>query len=384
MSSQLASVEPVFLRKKDVPHVDRDGDPSVFDVCVAAERSAGKDTILAAQICRGLWRIYPKSPEARTSLLLKGLIIRNAKVSVHSMNPNIIRDDNGVAVPTTKVWVDELPLSVSDCEIEQALKKLGCDFRSDIKLEQARDKNHRLTKFFTGRRFVFISVPQTPLPKTVQVAENFKAKLFHWEQKEARLFCSRCLSAGHRISQCVNEIVCRVCSLTGHKSGDPQCPGEEYYAVTEEAGGVDGAGATWGPSPTDRPEADSDSDSAAGETAEVSMEGSLELPGSADRAENTEVTDSTGAPDARGRTVQKTLDSMLRTDRSASKRRASPGGVSRSPKKRIRNQAAGQKDREDEKGNVKGNEKEKKDPRKGENSKNEIAMQGQEDNLEPG
>jgi len=34
------------------------------------------------------------------------------------MNPNIIRDDNGVVVPTTKVWVDELPLSVSDYEIE--------------------------------------------------------------------------------------------------------------------------------------------------------------------------------------------------------------------------------------------------------------------------
>ena len=371
--------EPVFIRRRDVPLVEVEGDPTVYQMCIAAERCSGAKTICGAQPYKGMWRIYPKSEEARTTLLIEGIIIRNVRVSLSANNPFIPRDDNGVAVPTTRVWIDQIPLSVADSEIEFSLRQLGCDLKSRIMLEKARDNDRRLTNFLTGRRFVFITVPPKPLPKWMPVAGDFQAKLFHWEQKEGRQHCTRCLTQGHNFSQCNNDIVCRVCTMSGHRSGAPECPGKPYYA--DESAEEDGTGQAPASSSTGRA---GGAQPAAGPT----TEGTATVDAPASYASVTGGTDTSGNSTAattataampsaggegqergrrRSRESQKTLTGMALhlirekgKDRSSSKRRqsSSPGGDTRSPKaaKRTRGKNGG-KGEEGKKGREKEEEK---------------------------
>ena len=64
----------------------------------------------------------------------------------------------GEEKPETKVWIDNVPISVADSEIEEALVKVRCQLRSSIKLEKARDADKKLTHFLMERRFLFITV----------------------------------------------------------------------------------------------------------------------------------------------------------------------------------------------------------------------------------
>eukprot|EP00745_Piridium_sociabile_P016465 TRINITY_DN24476_c0_g2_i3.p1 TRINITY_DN24476_c0_g2~~TRINITY_DN24476_c0_g2_i3.p1 ORF type:complete len:403 (-),score=71.25 TRINITY_DN24476_c0_g2_i3:645-1853(-) len=219
----MSSVNPVFIKQRDIPNSESSF-PTVLELCLSAERSCGKGSIVGAQSIRGLWRLYPASQEARMQLLVKGIRVRDVCVRLCDTNPFILRDDSGQEKPSTKLWIDEIPISVADSEIEHSLSKLGCELRSEIKLERARDPDNKLTRFLTGRRFVFITVPKNPLDRTTKVS-LFTAKLFHKEQKKNNNppFCSICLQSGHHRSACTSEVVCRTCRLPGHKRGDPSC-----------------------------------------------------------------------------------------------------------------------------------------------------------------
>ena len=367
-SSSYMTVEPVFVLRRDIPQ-GYENRPTVLEVCVAAENTSGRGTILGSQPIGGLWRIYPNSREARNALLLQDLTMRQVKVKVTGTNPYLFKDDRGVEVPTTKVWIDEIPISVSNKEIELSLKRLGCELRSDIKMERARDNDRLLTRFLTGRRFVFITVPSTPLDKTMPVGGLFKAKIFHKEQKTVKLFCSRCLQDGHNFSQCNNDIVCRVCRLSGHRSGDSECAGGRGAPptdTTDPSGGVESS---------QRPE-----------TSQASSEGGVESVQPGDHEEGQRDQPETPAAEAgagatlrskvrRGRTEQRepresqqrTLTGMafglMDKARSASKRRGSPDAVSRSPKAAKRVQATN--DRKEGKGE-RGEEKQREEKGEGE------------------
>ena len=117
-----------------------------------------------------------------------------------------------------------MPISVAESEIEFALKKLGCELRSEIKLERARDADSKLTRFLTGRRFVFITTPYRPLERTTTVG-FFVARLFHKEQRLVKKIvkCSNCLEEGHHKSACDKEVVCQTCKKPGHKKDDEKC-----------------------------------------------------------------------------------------------------------------------------------------------------------------
>ena len=52
------AVEPVFLLRRHLPF----GEGPRYDtleLCLAAERESGLETVLGAQEIRGLWRVYP-------------------------------------------------------------------------------------------------------------------------------------------------------------------------------------------------------------------------------------------------------------------------------------------------------------------------------------
>eukprot|EP00745_Piridium_sociabile_P016029 TRINITY_DN23850_c0_g2_i5.p1 TRINITY_DN23850_c0_g2~~TRINITY_DN23850_c0_g2_i5.p1 ORF type:complete len:102 (+),score=15.13 TRINITY_DN23850_c0_g2_i5:565-870(+) len=62
---------------------------------------------------------------------------------LRNANPFILKDDSGEEKPSTKVWIDNVPIYVVDAEIEHSLVKVGCELRSAIKTERARDLDHR-------------------------------------------------------------------------------------------------------------------------------------------------------------------------------------------------------------------------------------------------
>ena len=139
--------------------------------------------MVGAQLIGSLWRLYPTSMESRANLLVAGIELANIRVNLHETNPFILYSTNGETVDTTRVLISDIPLSFSDDEIEGALKKLGCHFMSPLKHELDRDAvSGKLSKWKTGRRFVFVVVPKTPPPKTVPIG-IFKAKLYHREQR---------------------------------------------------------------------------------------------------------------------------------------------------------------------------------------------------------
>lgn len=223
MSTQ-EPVLPVFIRNNDIARTALNP-ATVLEVCLAAERISGRGSIIGAQDIRGLWRIYPANRDSRNTLLIQGIALRGMTIKVCATNPYTLRDNAGEETPSTKVWIDDIPISVADSEIEFSLVKLGCELRSAVKMERARDADNKLTRFLTGRRFVFITTPTTPLEKTMKVGGFFTAKVYHREQKlvKKKVICSKCLNEGHHVSQCDREVVCRDCLKPGHKRGDNAC-----------------------------------------------------------------------------------------------------------------------------------------------------------------
>ena len=218
---------PVFIRTIDIPD-NVDNPATVLEICIASEKVTGDGQMVGAQNIKGLWRLYPKTTDAREKLLITGLLLRQVTMHVYDKNPHRIRDDvTGREIPTTKVWIDHIPISVANSEIELALKSRGCELRSHITEERVRNADNKLTHWLSGRRYVFINIPKDPLPKTLPVSSNFTAKIYHKEQKQVSRFgltCAKCLHMGHRAAECDRDFVCRDCLKEGHKKGDPLCP----------------------------------------------------------------------------------------------------------------------------------------------------------------
>ena len=83
-------------------------------------------------------------------------------MQVYDNNPFIVRGDSGKEVPATKVWISDIPISVDGKDTEIALVRLGCVLRSSLINEKIRNKDGKLTRFLTGRRFVFVNIPERP------------------------------------------------------------------------------------------------------------------------------------------------------------------------------------------------------------------------------
>ena len=200
--------------------------PDTIDMCRAAENTSGRGSFRGSQRIRWLWRIYPRWQEARDKLLLGGMNLWGTQVSLLPKNPFTLQDQNSEK-PATKLWVGNVPMTVDDNVIETALKKLGCEMRSTVRKELARDKNGKLTKWETGRRFVFITVPATPLPKLCTMG-IFSAELYHREMKEKRdenrKKCANCLLPDHAAATCTNPVVCLTCFRPGHRRSECHQP----------------------------------------------------------------------------------------------------------------------------------------------------------------
>ena len=138
---------PVFILNNQLPAFEQ----KVFttaEICSAAEKTSGFETIEGAQRIGGLWRIYPRNATARQKLLVQGFSLRGVRVEVKDKNPFLVSSPDGAEreVPATKLIINNVPLSFSDDEIFQAVKAMNVNVRSKLIAERDRDKNGKLTR----------------------------------------------------------------------------------------------------------------------------------------------------------------------------------------------------------------------------------------------
>lgn len=226
--------EPVFVINNHLPAFENKF-YSTAEICAAAEKLCGYNSIEGAQKIGSLWRIYPRTRESRQKLLLQGIVLRGVQVVVKSRNPFLVRTpgsndmvgDRVADQPlSTKLIISNIPLSYSDNDILLAVNNLGVTAMSKLISERDRDDKGKLTHWKTGRRFLYIAVPKYPLPKSTEIGP-FKASLFHKEQKtedrQRAATCRKCLQPGHMAAECSAPVKCRQCYKDGHKAGDIEC-----------------------------------------------------------------------------------------------------------------------------------------------------------------
>ena len=219
--SRLTGAEPVFVPTRKLPP-EHEKQYTTREICGACEHRAGFGAVIGAQRMGALWRIYPKDNECRMKLLLSGIGLRGALVSLNDKNPFLIRADSGEEVLTTKCVISNIPISYSNQEIEEMIVNLGGKPRSQLLMERDRDDSGQLTRWLTGRRYMFIEVPHTPLPTKAELGP-FRPSIWHYEQKRRQTSkCGRCFE-GHLTTECPNGIKCLQCGLFGHKKGAPEC-----------------------------------------------------------------------------------------------------------------------------------------------------------------
>ena len=210
------TVSPILFLAGDAP-----AEITVPLVSGAAEKVSGRDSILGAQRIGPLWRIYTKTLEARARLLSQGLSVRGVDIRLYDKSPFLLHD--GVSeIPTTRLTIDGVPLTGCEEDLQHLIKKLGINLRSPIMLEKARDPDGKLTKWVTGRRFMWIELPKVSLAPFYMVS-GFRARLYYREQTRPQVNCHNCLSPGHVAANCTSDVVCRGCRQPGHRQGDPGC-----------------------------------------------------------------------------------------------------------------------------------------------------------------
>ena len=122
-----------------------------------------KNPVEGAQKIGDLWRIYLNDELARVKLLSHGITLRGQQIDLKERNPFIIVGFEHI--PTTRLFIRNIPLSFDNGEIIAALKTLDIEMVNTLIDARARDPDGKLTNFKTGDRFVDIVVPVEPLPK---------------------------------------------------------------------------------------------------------------------------------------------------------------------------------------------------------------------------
>lgn len=173
--------------------------------------------ITGLQRVNGLWRIYMDNLEDKAVLITSGVTLRGKTLPILKANPQ--RLDSTI---TTRIRIQDIPLSVDDGLITRVLIVRGVDVLSNFR-EKLRI-NGKLTNCQTGDRLVIVKASslKQPLPRKMQFAQ-FKAKVIYRGQNNNNnnLKCAKCLEPGHSIFQCENEWRCTDCNQIGHKRG--QC-----------------------------------------------------------------------------------------------------------------------------------------------------------------
>ena len=159
-------VKPLFVKARDLPQSPVDY--KTYELCRSCESVSGPQSMEGAQRIGGLWRLYPGNSQARLTLLLSGIELRGVHVALSDVN-RFLLGASGQEVETSRLTVSDIPLSYSNKDIEDTFKRLGCILLSNLKYEHERDEKGKLTRWKTGRWFVYIETPAVPLQRDVKI-----------------------------------------------------------------------------------------------------------------------------------------------------------------------------------------------------------------------
>ena len=236
VQSHLTGCRPVFVMHASLPPEGKKPF-SVREICDSCEKKSGFGSILGAQRLGALWRIYPNTNDAREKLLVEGFSLRNIHITLRDTNPFVITTPKGGRVKdkygqekelnSTRVVIGGLPISSSNKDIEDILDSFGVNKCSQLYMERDRDEGGGLTRWLTGRRFIYIEIPRDPLPERIKLG-SFTATFYHKEQKTLKANkeseCKRCFQLGHKSNSCPNDIVCSNCKIAGHTRRECDVP----------------------------------------------------------------------------------------------------------------------------------------------------------------
>ena len=108
---------------------------------------------------RGLWRIYMNNAEAKAKLYTDGMTFRSKSVILYEQNPFSMNEESDVPEKKhVRVSIQNLPLSVSNQEVETMIKNFGCKIEKDLAYECERDGNGKLTSLKNGNRIVYVDM----------------------------------------------------------------------------------------------------------------------------------------------------------------------------------------------------------------------------------
>lgn len=162
-------------------YADQIQEKSGYKISIACEKSTGPHGIEGVQRLGKLIRIYCLTKLARDRLLMNGLNIDKTHVPVIGTNPMVVPG----SAEAVKLIIGQIPLSLANSEIEKALADMSdIKVRSKMFYEHYRDDEGKLSSYKSGRRFVYIDKPASPLPKFITIVK-WKASLYHFGQKSA-------------------------------------------------------------------------------------------------------------------------------------------------------------------------------------------------------
>ena len=158
---------PLFIVAKHLP-TDENGEIYGLELKRAMEDVIGKRShIECIQKVNGLWRLILWEKRHRDLLLQTGLNIRGFTVTHHNRNPYLGKNGE----EQVRLIISNVPYSIASEEIIKSLDSIGVTVNAnDIQWENYRDEERNMLGTKTGRRFIFIDPPTTPLPTKMQVA----------------------------------------------------------------------------------------------------------------------------------------------------------------------------------------------------------------------
>ena len=197
-----------------------------YELCEAICKKITKESLLGVQRIGMLWHIYLKSKEARASVLVNKVDIRDHCVNVFTNNPIRAKLSEGETDESVmKVTIKDLPLSKGKNGIEQYLLHQGLKLRGNIEYCKARNESNELTDWLNGDRMVFVDQFEEPLPRKTYIGDT-SVRIFHRNQpSNSRKYCTNCHKGGHFRKQCSSDPCCVVCKVKNHTSGDKSCSG---------------------------------------------------------------------------------------------------------------------------------------------------------------
>ena len=171
MSEQETTVEPVFLKAKDMPTTAI----SAMTVVKAVTEVMDPQCLEGVQNFRRVWHIYFKTVQGREDFLAQETVLINGKtVHLH---------DQHIEEKTYKLVIKGLPLSIQSKDIQSFLSSKGIKLSSKIMFSYIRDDDGVLTKFKDGDQYVYCYPSDAEIPRKQTICGH-QCILFH--RKTAR------------------------------------------------------------------------------------------------------------------------------------------------------------------------------------------------------